>query len=182
MRLLACQTPPHDPHLRSDHVQTLYSEALQPHCFYNLASHRSLPPVLLLSDARDTAIAARPDVAVRTSTLHMAFLTVTWVTVSLQAAEALERWEADRPNLLHFVAALTETRGIMRAEVTRLQEVSDGARSARPTVTGGARTGFNVIQVLVAQTASSRASGRRQRRRFLAAVTAIRRLAAATGA
>ena len=44
----------------------------------------------------------------------------------------------------------------MRAEVTRLQEVIDGARSARPTVTGGARTGFNVIQVLVARTVLSR--------------------------
>ncbi len=103
--------------------------------------------------------------------LHMAFLTPTRVIVSLQAAEALGRWEADRPNLLHFVAALTETRDIMRAEVTRLQEVIAGARSARPTVTGGARTGFNVIQVLVARTVLSR-QWRRPRRRLSTPVAA----------
>ena len=66
-----------------------------------------------------------------------------------QAAEALGRWEADRPNLLHFIAALTETRGIMRAEVARLQDVIAGVRSARQAVSGGATTGFNVIQVLM---------------------------------
>ena len=77
------------------------------------------------------------------------------VIPSSQAAEALGRWEADRPNLLHFVAALTETRGIMRAEVARLQEVIAGARSARPTVSGGATTGFNVIQVIIQRNATS---------------------------
>jgi hypothetical protein len=67
-----------------------------------------------------------------------------------QEAEALGRWEADRPNLLHFIAALTETRGIMRAEVARLQEVIAGVRNGRQALSGGVTTGFNVIQVVAA--------------------------------
>ena len=60
----------------------------------------------------------------------------------------LAKWEADRPNLLLFITALTETRNMVRAEVKRLQEVVAGLRNPRGTVGGGGVTqGFNVIQV-----------------------------------
>lgn len=65
----------------------------------------------------------------------------------LQEAEVLAKWEADRPNLLLFISALTETRNIMRVEVKRLEEVVSGLRNPRETHGGGVTSGFNVIQV-----------------------------------
>ena len=59
----------------------------------------------------------------------------------------LAKWEADRPDLLLFIAALTETRNIMRVEVKRLEEVVSGLRNPRATHGGGVSSGFNVIQV-----------------------------------
>ena len=59
----------------------------------------------------------------------------------------LYKWESERPNLLLFISALTETRNIMRAEIKRLQGVVAALRNPRESVGGGAISGFNVIQV-----------------------------------
>lgn len=59
-------------------------------------------------------------------------------------AARVEAWEREVPNLKLFIQALVETRGLVAAEVKRIQEHLNALKGGNKI--GAVNAGFNVIQ------------------------------------